>query len=88
MSARETGTSGPGVSRGGGPDWARGRRMTQQSQELMTVADVADLLQSTRAAVYERLRRDPDALPGRVKIGRRVFFRRSVLMSWIASGGG
>lgn len=55
---------------------------------MLTVAEVAALLRTTRAAVYERVRRNPHALPGRVKIGRRMFFRREILQAWIARGGG
>ncbi|MCA9695864.1 MAG: helix-turn-helix domain-containing protein [Myxococcales bacterium] len=59
-----------------------------EEPELLTVAEVAALLRTTRAAVYERVRRNPHALPGRVKIGRRMFFRREILQAWIARGGG
>jgi len=55
--------------------------------DLLTTAEVAELLRMSRRAIYERLRRDPAAIPGVVRVGRRLLFRRSSLEAWIGKGG-
>ena len=48
---------------------------------LLTVDDVADLLRTTRRAVYAMVeRRQP---PGIVRIGRRVLIRADELLHWL-----
>ena len=48
---------------------------------LMTTAEVAALLRTTRKAVYAMVeRRD---LPGVTRLGRRVLFRSDLLLDWL-----
>ena len=55
--------------------------MTSQLQMLMTVTEVADLLRTTRAAIYAMVERGQ--LPGVTRIGRRLLFRRDALIKWL-----
>lgn len=48
----------------------------------MTVAEVADLLRTTPAAIYARIERG--LLPGVVKDGRRRLVEREILIEWLA----
>jgi len=48
---------------------------------LLTVDDVADLLRTTRRAVYAMIERRQ--LPGIVRIGRRVLVRADELLHWL-----
>jgi excisionase family DNA binding protein len=48
---------------------------------LLTVDDVADLLRTTRRAVYAMVERRQ--LPGIVRIGRRVLVRADELLHWL-----
>lgn len=48
---------------------------------LMTVREVADMLRTTPKAVYEMVARAQ--LPGVTRIGRRVLFRRELLLQWL-----
>jgi len=47
----------------------------------MTVDDVAELLRTTKRAVYAMIERRQ--LPGIVRIGRRVLVRADDLLHWI-----
>jgi excisionase family DNA binding protein len=48
---------------------------------LLTVADAADLLRTTRRAIYAMLeRRQP---PGVIRIRRRVLIRSAELLEWL-----
>jgi excisionase family DNA binding protein len=49
---------------------------------LLTVVEVAELLRTTRKAVYSRIERG--LLPGVVRDGRRVLLLRDDVLSWIA----
>lgn len=49
---------------------------------LMSADEVADLLRTSRRAVYSMLERGQ--LPGVVRIGRRVLFRSEDLVGWLA----
>lgn len=49
---------------------------------LMTADEVADLLRTSRKAVYAAISRDQ--LPGVVRLRRRVLFNRGELISWLA----
>ena len=48
---------------------------------LLTVADVAAVLRTTRKAVYALV--DRRRLPGMVRIGRRILIRRDDLLDWL-----
>jgi excisionase family DNA binding protein len=48
---------------------------------LLTVEEVAELLRTSRKAVYAMSERG--LLPGVTRIGRRVLFRRDVLLHWL-----
>jgi excisionase family DNA binding protein len=51
------------------------------AQELMTPDEVADLLRTTRRAIYAMCARG--ALPGAIRVGRRLLFRRVLLIAWL-----
>lgn len=51
---------------------------------LMSVKEVAVLLNTTTGAVYAMHSRRK--LPGSTKVGRRVLFRRDALLRWLAEG--
>jgi excisionase family DNA binding protein len=49
---------------------------------LLTAQEVADLyLRTTRKAIYQMVQRGQ--VPGVVRLGRRMLFRRDVLQAWI-----
>lgn len=48
---------------------------------LLTPADVATMLCTTRTAVYAMVAREQ--LPGVTRIGRRVLFRADELVKWL-----
>ena len=48
---------------------------------FLQVEEVADLLRVSRKAVYAMVERDE--IPGVMKIGRRLRFRRDVLEAWL-----
>jgi excisionase family DNA binding protein len=48
---------------------------------LLTVGEVADLLRTTRRAIYVMVERRQ--LPGLIRIGRRVLFRADDLLDWL-----
>jgi excisionase family DNA binding protein len=48
---------------------------------LLTGDEVATLLRKTRKAIYIMVGRDQ--LPGVVRIGRRILFRRDDLLDWL-----
>jgi excisionase family DNA binding protein len=48
---------------------------------LLTVADAADLLRTTRRAIYAMLERRQ--LPGVIRIRRRVLIRSAELLEWL-----
>jgi excisionase family DNA binding protein len=48
---------------------------------LLTVDDAADLLRTTRRAVYAMVERRQ--LPGIIRIRRRVLFRTDDLLDWL-----
>lgn len=57
---------------------ACGRRLPM----LMSADEVAELLRTSRRAIYTMLERGQ--LPGAVRIGRRVLFRSEDLVGWLA----
>jgi excisionase family DNA binding protein len=48
---------------------------------LLTPIEVADLLRTTRKAIYSMVERGQ--LPGIVRIGRRVLIREDALLDWL-----
>ena len=48
---------------------------------LATVDEAADLLRTTRKAIYVMAERG--LLPGATRIGRRLLFRTDVLLHWL-----
>jgi excisionase family DNA binding protein len=48
---------------------------------LLLVREVADLLRTSTKAVYAMIERR--ALPGVVRVGRRVLVRQDVLLDWL-----
>jgi excisionase family DNA binding protein len=56
--------------------------MTVDSEsELLTVSEVADVLRTSRKAIYAMIERGQ--LPGLRRIGRRVLIRRADLLHWL-----
>ena len=51
------------------------------SPVLLTVAEPAALLRASRKAVYAMVERGQ--LPGVIRIGRRLLFRRDALVDWL-----
>ena len=49
---------------------------------LMTVDEVADLFRTSRKAIYSKV--DRGQLPGVTKIGRRLYFRRDLVLDWLS----
>ena len=49
--------------------------------QLLTTDEVADLLRTSRRAVYAMTERGQ--LPGVTRIGRRVLYRRDDLLDWL-----
>jgi excisionase family DNA binding protein len=47
----------------------------------LTVGETAELLRTTRSAIYAMIERRQ--LPGIVRIGRRVLVRRDDLLDWL-----
>jgi excisionase family DNA binding protein len=56
-------------------------RRTLPDPVLLTADEVASLLRTTRKAIYIMAERG--ALPGVVRIGRRLLFRRDTLLHWL-----
>jgi excisionase family DNA binding protein len=54
---------------------------TRKLPVLLTSGEVAQLLRTTRKAVYAMVERGQ--LPGVVRLGRRVLFRESALVDWL-----
>jgi excisionase family DNA binding protein len=48
---------------------------------LLTPSEVAELLRTTRKAIYSMVERGQ--LPGIVRIGRRVLVREDALLDWL-----
>ena len=48
---------------------------------LLTPIEVADLLRTTKKAIYSMVERGQ--LPGIVRIGRRVLIREDALLDWL-----
>ena len=57
------------------------RRRERTLPVLVTVDEAADLLRTSRRAIYMMLERHQ--LPGVTRIGRRVLFRSADLLDWL-----
>ena len=57
------------------------RRRERTLPVLITVDEAADLLRTSRRAIYMMLERRQ--LPGVTRIGRRVLFRSADLLNWL-----
>ena len=75
MSVTPRTRSGPGTSRAARPDGSGRLPM------LLTVDDAADLLRTTRSAVYAMVERRQ--LPGVIRVRRRVLFYAHDLLDWL-----
>jgi excisionase family DNA binding protein len=58
-----------------------GHTETLRRPTLLTVSEVADLLRTTKAAIYAMVERVQ--LPGITRIGRRVLIREDALLDWL-----
>jgi excisionase family DNA binding protein len=56
-------------------------RLTPEQRLLLTVGEVAELLRTSRMAVYAMVARGQ--LPGVTKVGRRVLIRTDELLHWL-----
>ena len=52
------------------------------TQTLITVSETAELLRTTRTAIYAMVARTQ--LPGVIRIGRRLLFSRQALVDWLS----
>ena len=59
----------------------RGKRIDNGVSFLMTVAEVADFIRTSRNAVYAMVGRGQ--WPGVIRIGRNLRFRRDTLLDWL-----
>ena len=57
------------------------RSSTPLTKMLLTATEVAEILRTTKKAVYSMLERGQ--LPGAVRLGRRLLFRTDVLLEWL-----
>ena len=48
---------------------------------LLTTSEVADILRTSRAAIYAMVERGQ--LPGVMRIGRRILIQREALLDWL-----
>jgi excisionase family DNA binding protein len=55
--------------------------MSQHAPVLLTPCEVAELLRTTKKAIYSMIERTQ--LPGVVRIGRRVLIREDALLDWL-----
>ena len=63
-------------------DWILGELDSPMSlPTLLTVDEAADLLRTSRRAIYMMIERHQ--LPGVTRIGRRVLFRSADLLDWL-----
>jgi excisionase family DNA binding protein len=61
-------------------------RLDQTFPPLLTVAEVAaQFLRTTPRAVYQLVQREQ--IPGVIRVGRRLLFRKDTLVAWLESQG-
>ena len=74
--------SGPSVSTHSRESEERdGRTIARRMPMLLTVDDVAELLRTSKRAIYTMIERRQ--VPGVVRIGRRVLLRSDELLHWL-----
>ena len=54
---------------------------SQRVPEFFTVQEVAEILRTSRAAIYAMVERGQ--LPGVTRIGRRILIQREALLDWL-----
>lgn len=57
---------------------------TDQSEQLLTIDEVATLLHLTKPTVYSKVSKNE--LPGVCKQGKRLYFDRQTIIDWIKQG--
>ncbi len=62
----------------------RGSTPSVKPSPLMTADELASWLHCTRRAVYDRVFRGQ--VPGVVRVGRRLYFRRAEIEHWLGTG--
>ena len=55
--------------------------MIHRTPNLLTPVEVADVLRTTKKAIYSMVERAQ--LPGVVRVGRRVLIREDALLDWL-----
>jgi excisionase family DNA binding protein len=61
-------------------------RLDQAFPPLLTVDEVAgQFLRTSRRAVYQLVQREQ--IPGVVRVGRRLLFRKDILVAWLSKQG-
>ena len=63
------------------PRWPSDKGQPPIQRVLLTPDEVAELLRTSRKAVYAMVERQH--LPGVTRLGRRVLFRSDVLLQWL-----
>jgi excisionase family DNA binding protein len=58
--------------------------MDAADREYLSPDDLADLLRTSRDAVYRMLRRDR-GMPQPFRLGRRMLWRRADIVAWLAA---
>ena len=58
--------------------------LTTNLPEFLKATEVAELLRVNRTTVYEAVQRDE--IPGVVRIGRLLRFRRDAIIAWMDEG--
>jgi len=57
---------------------------TEQYPELLTIDEVSELLHLRKATIYSK--HSKGEIPGVCKQGKRLYFDRDIIISWIKSG--
>lgn len=63
-----------------------GEQAKAEASPLMTADELAQWLACTRRAVYDRVFRGQ--VPGAVRVGRRLYFRRAEISRWLGLAAG
>ena len=66
-------------------DKLEGASITSELPRLLLADEVAELLSTSRKAVYGMA--DRGVLPGVVRLGRRLLFREDALLDWLREKG-
>lgn len=57
--------------------------MQKDAKQLLTVRDLARLLQISPWTVYQRVRNSPSSLPPHVRLGRNLRWRPEDVQTWL-----